>query len=340
MVESIFQSAHRLLNTLNMILEYSQCESDKIEIVKSLFNPNEVILELCKSYENLITKKNIYLNFETAKRELVCYSDKAIFKTIINHLLNNAIKFTFKGGVTISLDIIEENNSKELRIRIKDTGIGIKKELQNIIFEEFKQISEGINRTFEGCGLGLTIAKKFTEKLKGKINFQSSENSGTTFIVQIPFLEKEEWFNNNQETGELVAEISELPKSELKKILYIEDDINSQNLISLYLKNEYNLDFASTAIEGIEKAKENDYSAILMDINLGRGIDGLKATKIIKSFEKCKDIPIIAITAYFMDFDKKDIINAGCNYLLTKPINRDKLISVLKEVFKQIDSKS
>ena len=185
MIKDIYNSGKRLLETLNSILNLSRIESNKFEIIPSKFNLIDLVLEEVNLYKGVAQIKNIYLNMQLPKKEIVVNSDKRIIQNIISNLINNAVKYTLHGGVAVSVSI-EINAEKYVVVKITDTGIGIPKESQNVIFDEFRQVSEGFDRKYEGTGLGLTITKKFIDMLHGTIQLKSEPNLGSEFTVRIP----------------------------------------------------------------------------------------------------------------------------------------------------------
>jgi len=325
------------MDTLNMILDLSRLESDKMEIKKSKINLRNVIDEEIDLYTPTAEMKNLYLKKEIKGGEYFLKSDEKIIRGILDNLINNAIKFTNKGGITLSLKtIVSETGEKEsFEISVSDTGIGIPEKSRKIIFDEFRQASEGLNRSFEGTGLGLTITKRFVELLKGKIEVESKFGKGTTFKVNIPCDLK----------GELKEKSTNVKKQEIKtrkeitgssftgeKILFVDDDETSLILVRLFLKNICPVDFARNGNEAIQKASGNDYDVVLMDINLGRGMDGITVAQEIKKLEKYKNIPIVAITAFAMKGDKEEFLQSGFTHYLSKPFIKQTFLDLIKEI--------
>lgn len=182
----IHKSAKRLMDTLNLILDLSKIEADRLDISQTECDACEVVTESFNLFISEAKKKN--LKFELAKppHKIQVILDERIFSHICTNLINNAVKFTTVGSVMVEINELSTNQGKSLVLTVKDTGIGIAKKNQNLIFEEFRQESEGIGRNFEGTGLGLTVTKKFVEKLKGEIHLESEPGVGTTFTVIIP----------------------------------------------------------------------------------------------------------------------------------------------------------
>ncbi len=185
MVKDIANSGKRLLETLNSILDLSRIEANKFEIKPTSFNLVDLVQEEIELYRGIAQVKNIYLNVRISRHELIVNSDRKILQNTISHLINNAVKFTSEGGVIISLTT-EKNGNDYALIKVSDTGIGIPEESQKLIFEDFRQASEGLSRKYEGSGLGLTITKKYIKLLQGTINVKSKAGVGSEFSVKIP----------------------------------------------------------------------------------------------------------------------------------------------------------
>ncbi len=181
MAESILQSGERLSRTLDLILDLSMLESDKLNMNKHKVNILDAIKESIYSSRQAARKKGLKFNFESNGKEIYCNVDKKLFGRAIHYFLDNSIKFTQKGS--ISIKVFTNGNAT---IQITDTGIGISKEKLKLIFEPFRQASEGNSRKYEGTGLGLTLAKKFIEVLGGTVTVRSEEAKGTIFTIEFP----------------------------------------------------------------------------------------------------------------------------------------------------------
>ena len=189
MVKSINNGGNRLLKTLNMVLDLSRIESSKLELNIKELNLNSFTRESVKLFEGAAQKKNLYLNLIENKENIIAKADEDLLNQILNNLINNAIKFTRKGGIKIVLDYENFDGNRWSLIKVTDSGIGIPQHLLELIFDEFRQVSEGLNRSFEGTGLGLTITKKSVELMDGQIMVESEEGKGSTFLVRLPSLD-------------------------------------------------------------------------------------------------------------------------------------------------------
>ena len=326
----IKRSGTNLLVLIDDIIDLSKIEVEKIEIVKQKFDVNKVLQTI------LITslKKKptcIEINFENNKNnieELIVNSDPFRFKQVLNNLINNALKFTEAGTISFGYKI--ENNNI-LTFYVKDTGIGISTDKQEIIFDRFRKIEDSNAKLYRGTGLGLTISKKLIELLNGKIWVNSELGKGSTFYFTLPFKNENKIISRKQ---------NKMTKKSIKAIwennlvLIVEDeDLNYLYLEKLLKFTKIKIVRAKTGIEAVEYIKNNkNTDIILMDIKLPE-MDGVTATKEIRKISS--EIPIIAQTAFAMKGDKDEFIEAGCNDYISKPINAEKLIELMSKLIKE-----
>ncbi|HEX9251715.1 MAG TPA: PAS domain S-box protein, partial [Ignavibacteriaceae bacterium] len=324
MISTIMNSGKRLLETLNLILDLSKVEADKVQINYSEINISEEVNDIVTLLSPIAQKKNLYLKAVVEKENILSKLDKRILHSIVTNLVNNALKYTHSGGVTIDLSLDKSIGKNYAVIRVIDTGIGIAKEDQETIFDEFRQVSEGYNRHFEGAGLGLTIAKKFAEKMGGNISLQSEAGKGSTFTVVFPAEEE----TIIAEPIKNIARENNLPHSmgKSKKVLVVDDDSATRKIVELFLRGEIELDSASNSKEASDMINNNFYSLILLDISLGKGISGVDLLQEIKSIPAYKNVPIIAVTAHAMVGDKEKFLSSGFDDYLSKPFAKKDLV--------------
>jgi CheY-like chemotaxis protein len=217
---------------------------------------------------------------------------------------------------------------------VSDTGIGISENHQDQIWLAFRQVSEGLNRTFEGTGLGLTITRKYVESLGGKITLNSKLGAGSTFIIELPVeivklhtLEKQNnILLNDNNFKENKMELS-------KNILYVEDDPYAQEIVTRVLSNTYLINIAENSDKALMKLEENDYDLVLIDINLGMDMDGLKLMNLIRKNPKYFNKPIAAVTAYASTNDKEEFLSKGFSHYISKPFKLQDLRNLIAEIF-------
>ncbi|MFH1295787.1 MAG: ATP-binding protein [Bacteroidota bacterium] len=333
MAENIQVSGRRLLSTLNSMIELSQFEAKKALFKLRETKLNELILLTCEPH--LAGAKQKKLGFEIYMNESIfSYIDEKLFTQLLNHILENAVKFTHSGRIIVETCNEWEEGRPWSCIRITDTGPGIPAEFHELIFEEFRQVSEGYNRSFEGSGLGLTLAKKIVELMNGKLTLTSHKEKGSTFSIWLP--------SSQLSTSEFqffvkepvsFPETVECPVPETKKdlptVLIVEDNRLNSDLILIYLSAQYNCDVARDGESAVEMALNTKYDTILMDIHLGSGIDGMEATRRIRSLSGYQLTPIIAVTGYTMESDKEEIMDSGCSHYLPKPIDKTELSNLI-----------
>ncbi len=186
MAQGILSTSKRMMETLTKILSLSKLEIKDIEVKKENVNLNELFDSIHREYLAAVNKKNILIEKTIGFQDAVVQSDKNLLFDILHNLVSNAVNYTDEGKISLKAEKKVENDKEVLSINISDTGIGIPKDKQEIVWQEFRQVSEGRTRSYQGTGLGLTIVKKYTELLGGNIYLQSEEGKGSTFSVELP----------------------------------------------------------------------------------------------------------------------------------------------------------
>ncbi|MBE0539095.1 MAG: PAS domain S-box protein [Ignavibacterium sp.] len=325
MVSTIMQSGKRLLETLNLILDLSKVEADKVQINQTEVNISEEIKDVITLFGPAAQKKNLYLKSLIKKELVLSKLDKRLLHSIITNLVNNGIKYTKSGGVTIELSVLPSSGKNYAMIKVIDTGIGIAKEDQKTIFDEFRQVSEGYNRRFEGAGLGLTIARKFVEKMGGSISLESEIGKGSTFTVVFPT--DDEFIKSESLKIMATEDLLPAPIGNKKKVLIVDDDMATRKIVELFLRGEIEIETASTSKDAAEMINNTLYALILMDISLGKGISGVELQQNLRSKPEYKNVPVVAVTAHAMSGDKEKFLSSGFNDYLSKPFAKKDLVS-------------
>jgi CheY-like chemotaxis protein len=319
----LVESSNRLLGTITNYMDISLLTSGSMTVVNNTFNPTSILREAFKNYDRLCHEKDltIFLEIPEKYENLNVSSDREIFQKALNHLLDNAIKFTQSGSIKFGL----KNNKGQLEIFVTDTGAGIRKHSLENIFNPFNKGDQMLTWQSDGSGLGLPIAKGMIELLGGNIHVKSEERKGSTFSIVIP-----SWSQSLKELSPKGAEDSK--KTNRKPLILVaEDDETNFFYLNALLRFETGAEVihASNGREAIEMVKAKpEISMILMDVKMPE-IDGLEATRQIKKIRK--DLPIIAITAYSMSGDKERVLSSGCDGYISKPINKRSLIEKMEE---------
>ncbi|MHC1705930.1 MAG: PAS domain S-box protein [Bacteroidales bacterium] len=327
----ILESGNRLLETLNLILDLSKLEAEQTEIVYNNIDLIQLIYQVVETYSAAAGKKGLSLKVQHSENHLIINSNERMLASILHNLVNNALKYTDTGGVGVSC----KTSDGKIIISVEDTGIGIAKEHQNMIFEDFRQVSEGYGRHFEGTGLGLSITRKFVQKLGGEITVKSGQGKGSCFIVTLPLTNGSE-FEKVDPTAEHLLHKSEPFSGNykiVKNILIVDDDRTNQSLLTYMLSPQYQVDTVSTGIEALSLLQKNPYDVVMLDINLGEGMTGTDVLHAIRKGSFNKNVPIIAVTAYAMKGDSQKYLDAGFDMYLSKPYKKIDLLTLLKQIY-------
>ena len=320
-ISTINIAAENLLGVINDILDFSKIESGKIVLEDVPFSILEMLNNLKKINNHKAIEKQIILEFNTDPT-LPNYisGDPTRINQILINLINNAIRFTNSGKVSINSRKINENNEIiTICFDIIDTGIGISEEKLPIIFERFTQANSDTTRNYGGTGLGLSISKALVEMLGGNLNVISKLSEGSTFSVTLPLKKI------NREVIEKVEKIfyPSSPKNEIK-ILLVEDNLLNQKLAIRVLNDfGFKIELAENGLIAIGMLKNGNYDIVIMDLQMPV-MDGYEATKIIRQEFK-SSIPIVAMTAHSIVGEMEKCINIGMNDYISKPFSPHEL---------------
>ncbi len=326
LLKKIDNSSNILVNTIQSVLTLANIEDKSIQIEKSRFT----FLELEKDIEDIYIKLAINsdnkfeINIDDKLPSSVV-SDKALILQVISNLLSNAFKFTKNGSIKLDISLIElSKNIAKIRFSICDTGIGISKEFQSRIFEEFFQTDISNTRDYSGAGLGLSICQNIAKILNTKIELKSKLGEGSEFYFIVDIETNEE---DNQK-------ISEYPIFEDIAILVAEDNITNQELIKIILeKSNIKVTMAKNGKEAVELFSKNRFDLILMDLQMPV-LSGFDATKKIREIDK--QIPIVALTASNLIEDREKANEVLMDDFLLKPIDTEILYNVLIKYIKKL----
>ncbi|MCF8366665.1 MAG: response regulator, partial [Bacteroidales bacterium] len=321
-MEILEQSTERLLQTITDYMDISLLTSNNQTVNLKKIEPAEIIRNTAHKYVGLCRKKSLEFSMILPENadELIIETDKELLKKILNHLLDNAVKFTITGEITCGFTM----NDEHITIFVTDTGVGIAAGMREAVFENFVQENASVHRPYEGSGLGLSIVKNIASLLGYDLHIDSIKNAGTSVYLTLPLHKT----LSPAEPPQILKPFAQTPKKTL--ILIAEDDPYSLSLLEniMFLLN---IDFivalnGKQAVDLVEKHK--DITLVLMDVKMP-DMDGLKATRIIKNLRP--KLPIIAQTAHALAGDQQKTLEAGCDDYLSKPIHKSELVNMLKK---------
>ena len=335
LIKAMQSSGDILLALVNDILDLTKIGAGKLQLDEHPFLFKDVVDDLITAFEIQAQDKQIRLTYsmdEALNRRFL--SDPTRIKQILVNLISNAIKFTPHGG-KVQVDFkatAREDGRMDLRLLVKDTGIGIDPANQPRLFAAFQQGDASITRRFGGTGLGLAICKSLVEIMNGSIQFQSQVGIGTEFVVTLPLI-----VMGSATVSELAAdEQGEINNIQLKgkRILLVEDNsVNQMVATRMLTKYGIEVNVAHNGLEALEILRKRSFDLILMDLQMPV-MDGVTATRKIRNGHCGKDVankPIIAMTAHALVEDRERCLQSGMNDFITKPFSVDQLLLVVQQ---------
>ena len=334
-IKNINSGKNRLLKLIDEIMDISRIEAGKYALKNEQFIADELVAEIVTGHENKAAKKGLKIIEKYKENGTEINTDKSRFTQVLNNIIDNAIKYSEKGSITVQTS----DTKTEYKILVTDTGIGIEEKFKPLLFETFRQAEEGFSRTYEGAGLGLAISKQFIEEMHGRIEVESEVGSGSTFTLIFP---KEK--SRKKTDGKVLT--SGNKKTKKKDIIYsgdpkninlliLEDNIaNQKYLEKIVQKLGYNYFSESNAENALDYIKSNNISAALVDISLADQMDGFEFLQRVRDFKQFKDIPIVAVTAHKVKGIEAECYEKGFDDFLAKPFTLQSLKVVLDRHFK------
>jgi signal transduction histidine kinase/DNA-binding response OmpR family regulator len=322
--QNIKISSEYVLKLVQDLLDFTQIETGKITIEKNSFSLSKIINEVASSAQSVNADKNIKLTIEVnAVFDQNIMGDSFRLRQVLSNIIGNAYKFTQKGFIKISA--FPSHNKPYFTIKIEDSGIGIEYNKQELIFEEFTQVSNDPEHKHEGSGLGLTISKKIITILGGTITLESVYGKGSVFEITIPLQWDETVFKNIRKSTKIASLIA----------IVVDDDVNLLNLTSEILRqNNFKVFSFTNAEEAIKKSKTSKFDFVITDIQMPK-MDGFALVKKIKD-NNYKNQPIIALTGK-IDIPMETYQNAGFTIVVKKPFSPKGLMETVNLVLNRAD---
>jgi len=325
-------SSHSLLSSVNDILDFSKIEKKEMKLEKVTFTPGKILEGLKKNADIRARDKGLDFQFSISNdMPAVIKGDETRLVQVVNNVLSNAIKFTSEGFVNFNVSVLmKEDNKVRLILKVSDSGVGIPKEKMDSIFDSFSQNNIDNKRKFGGLGLGLFIVKTLVDMQDGTIKMESRVGEGTSCEISIDY--------DIIESKRIEVVSAEPAVYDLggKTILVVEDNAMNQMVIKMITKKWLNTTvlYANNGQEGLDVLKENKIDIVLMDLQMPV-MDGYEATIAIRNGEvgiENANIPIIAVTADVMESTKSRVAEIGMNHYLSKPIKKEALYDIVKEL--------
>jgi CheY-like chemotaxis protein/signal transduction histidine kinase/HAMP domain-containing protein len=321
-LEIVERNGKRLLSLINDILDLSKVEAGKMDINPSSISIKQTLQMVKENIQSLAEEKNISLNLTIDDNLPLIESDESRLHQVLTNIIGNAVKFTNSGSV----DITTQQRSTNIEIEVKDTGIGISKEMLPHIFEEFRQVDGSTSRSYEGTGLGLAIASKIIKVLGGTITVTSELGIGSCFVITVPI----KWHEKIQHEEKFALDVK-LNHPLGETILVVDDDLNTVNNISEALNQAgYRTIGATSGKEALRLAEQYRPFAITLDIVM-QEMDGWEVLQKLKSNQATKQIPVIVVS---VTDEKSTGFALGAVGFIQKPIDKNELIAAIKEINK------
>jgi PAS domain S-box-containing protein len=337
-IQVIQLSSNSLLRIINDILDLTKIESNKLELESIPFDIYSSLNEVFELFQNQAQSKGIQLvqNYDH-KASVMLLGDPLRIKQILQNLVNNAIKFTDTGQVTIEVQTSEIKNTNDgdtcnIEIKIIDTGLGIEPHVQKQLFQPFKQADTSTTRKAGGTGLGLAICKQLAELMGGNITLTSDMSKGSEFTLTIN-LPKADSIKSDHLPSYQSDEHNEV---QLKGNVLVADDVDINQMVIQSILETVGLTISvvDNGQQALELWQKEEFDLILMDCEMPV-MDGFTATRKIRELEKENRIPIIALTANAYEENKQKCLDAGMDNFLTKPIDKTRTVEVLREILEQ-----
>jgi CheY-like chemotaxis protein len=331
-VKLLHSSGKNLLLLINDILDLSKIEAGKVVIEPGKFCLKQCVKDIALLQESVIFEKKLKLDVEVSDDiPQFVMGDQHRIKQILHNLLGNAIKFTSQGGITISVQLLEQQESSLLlQLAVRDTGIGISPENLDKIFMPFEQEDGSTTRNYGGTGLGLTISRRLAVLMGGDITVESTQGVGSSFILKLPFT-----IPTMQNTTEILPLItSPVWEGPSLRILLVED--NPVNLLFgtvLLGKHGHHVVTAENGKEGLEALEQSTFDLVLMDVQMPvmNGEEALRAIRTKEEGTSCHQ-KVIALTAHALRDEKEHFLSKGFDGYLSKPMEQQVLIDEMKRV--------
>lgn len=336
MLQTILDSSEHLISLIEDLLEFTQLDANRAKFVVDEFDLLEAIQKVINIMQPKAMEKHLEISLLRSSKlafakEININADSGKIRQVLINLLSNAVKFTDEGDITIKLDCkSNEDDHSQWEIAVIDTGIGIPEAKQKAIFEPFQQVDSGLSREYGGVGIGLALCQRIAHMLEGDLAVESVEGKGSCFRFNFKTSPAKVATKKPPTDQSSISDTIKLPT---KSILLVEDEEWNQKFMQVLLTQEnMKVTLAVNGAEAVEHCKHTAFDVILMDLSMPV-MDGVAATKTIRNEpNRNSKTPIIALTAQVDANTAQKSLAAGCNNFLTKPVQRNPLLTAIQEV--------
>jgi CheY-like chemotaxis protein len=344
-LQTVKSAGENLLHIINDILDFSKIEAKQLKLENIDFDLEYLIMSTVKMLNVNAKNKGLKLVAKIEKNvPNILKGDQVRIRQIIINLIGNAIKFTEKGDIVLSVSLLESaddnpNDKYKLVFSVKDNGIGMTKEQQSKIFESFSQADSSTTRKYGGTGLGLSICKQLSELMGGGIKVDSEPEKGSVFSFTVVF-EKGDPKKIEQMQKEKSIDVKDI--NPLKILLAEDNKMNIKLALTFLERAKHKVTVANNGLEALDELKNANFDIILMDVEMPQ-MDGLEAASLIragKCGENKKNIPIIAMTAHSLPEYREKVLKSGMNDFVTKPIDLALLNRILAKILPNSSNQS
>lgn len=328
-VQILRECASQLSETLNSVLDYAALSAGDFAVEETEFHFQTLLESVCADTRPRAEAKGLLLLTDWDRNlPETLIGDERYLRQLFIHLLRNAVKFTPQGHVEFKIRLEHANSARAfLRVSVRDTGIGIPPEKLKLIFESFRQLDSGLARSYNGLGLGLALAEKITQLLRGEIKVDSTPGVGSTFSARIPLRIPASSMGPHLVTaGD--GEPGRAPA--LRRVLVVDDNLIAQQVVGHILQRAYyDVSYALGGAEALQAATQEQFDAVLIDLQMP-GMDGFDTARRLRQIAGYQSIPLMALSNSYSDQDQRFSKELGLQGFLVKPIRKQELLDSLR----------
>ena len=332
-LQRVETSSRSLMTIIDDILDFSKMEAGKLQLEQIPFLLEEMLEQVLAIMNQLATRKGLILKYPISNQSHTVTGDPQRLRQILINLIGNAIKFTERGDITVTVEELSRHADQIcLQFCVTDTGIGISPAKQRQLFQAFSQADASVTRNYGGTGLGLVISKQLIEQMGGSIRLQSQEGVGSSFIFSVMLgITDLAGVRDSKPHSIPLFNNPEFQNLRGARVLLVEDnEINRIVLVELLEKQGVQVDIAENGVEALSKLDHYHYDCVLMDVQMPI-MDGFQATRCLKEVTALIDMPVIAMTANAMKEDRQKCLEVGMVDFISKPILPLTLYQVLSK---------